>query len=96
MRVQVVVALPGGQDVATVDLAEGSTLAEALAAARVAERHPGLSLVAVGVWGRRCDPNQVLREADRVEVYRPLRADAKAIRRQRAGVRTSTRSRSAP
>ncbi len=96
MRVQVVVALPGGQDVATVDLAEGATLAEALAAARVAERHPGLSLAAVGVWGRRRDPGQVLREADRVEVYRPLRADAKAIRRQRAGVRTSTRSRSAP
>jgi uncharacterized protein len=96
MRVLVVVALPEGQDITAVDVAEGSTLAEAITAARVAERHPGLSLASVGVWGRRRDAGHVLREGDRVEVYRPLRADAKAMRRERAGVRTSTRSRNAP
>jgi putative ubiquitin-RnfH superfamily antitoxin RatB of RatAB toxin-antitoxin module len=96
MRVLVVVALPGGQDLVEVGLAEGASIAQALAAARVGERHPGLPLDRVGVWGRRRDPGFVLREGDRVEVYRPVRADAKAMRRARAGLRTAPRSRSVP
>jgi len=96
MRVLVVVALPSGQEVVAVDLEEGASLAQALAAARVAERHPGLSLDRTGVWGRRRNPGFVLREGDRVEVYRPVRADAKAMRRARAGLSSATRSRSGP
>lgn len=96
MRVQVAVALPEGQDVVEVELEEGSSLARALQAARVVERHPGLALDIVGVWGRRRDPGSVLREGDRVEVYRPARADAKAMRRTRAGLRPAPRSRSEP
>jgi putative ubiquitin-RnfH superfamily antitoxin RatB of RatAB toxin-antitoxin module len=37
----------------------------------------------VGVWGRKARLNQVLRENDRVEVYRPLRVDPKVARRER-------------
>jgi putative ubiquitin-RnfH superfamily antitoxin RatB of RatAB toxin-antitoxin module len=37
----------------------------------------------VGVWGRRCTPDLVLREGDRVEVYRPLLVDPKVARRER-------------
>ena len=37
----------------------------------------------LGVWGRRCAPEQVLREGDRVEVYRPLLVDPKVARRER-------------
>jgi hypothetical protein len=85
MRVLVVVALPEGQDVVEVQLEEGASLARALAAAGVSERHPGIALDRVGVWGRRRDPAFVLREGDRVEVYRPVRADAKAMRVARAG-----------
>ena len=96
IRVRVVVALAQGQDVVAVDLRPGSTVAEALVAARVAERHPGLALDRLGVWGRRREPGHALRDGDRVEVYRAIRADAKQMRRARAGLRTSTRSRSAP
>jgi putative ubiquitin-RnfH superfamily antitoxin RatB of RatAB toxin-antitoxin module len=96
MRVLVVVALPGLQEVVALDLEEGATVAEALAAAHVALRHPGVAVDSVGVWGRRREPDAVLREGDRVEVYRPVRADAKAMRRARAGLRTSTRSRNGP
>ena len=96
MRVLVAVALPEGQEVVAVDLEEGATIARALEAARVAVRHPGIALDRVGIWGRRRDPGTPLREGDRVEVYRPLRADAKAMRRARAGVRSATRSRSGP
>jgi hypothetical protein len=96
MRVLVAVAMPEGQDVAEVDLHEGATVADALAAARVDERHPGLALDRVGVWGRSREAGCRLREGDRVEVYRPISADAKALRRARAGVNSATRSRSAP
>jgi putative ubiquitin-RnfH superfamily antitoxin RatB of RatAB toxin-antitoxin module len=96
MRVLVVVALPEAQDVVEVELEEGACLAQALVAARVAERHPGLPLDRAGVWGRCRGPDFVLREADRVEIYRGVRADAKAMRRARAGLNPSTRSRSGP
>lgn len=96
MRVLVVVAFPEGQEVVAIDLEEGATVGDALAAARLRERHPELSFTRVGVWGRRRGLDAVVRDGDRVEVYRALRADAKAMRRTRAGLRPSTRSRSGP
>lgn len=96
MRVLVVVAIPEGQDLVEVELEEGASLARALEVARVAERHPGLALGRTGVWGRARGPAFALREGDRVEVYRPVRADAKAMRRARAGIKPGPRSRSAP
>lgn len=59
----------------------GSTLADALAAARAhfdLPEHP-----VAGVWGRKQSLNHGLREGDRVEVYRPLGVDPKVARRQR-------------
>ncbi|HEX4331416.1 MAG TPA: RnfH family protein [Usitatibacter sp.] len=98
MRVTVAVALPGRQEVVPVELAEGATVADALAAAALGARFPGEDLAAldVGVWGSRVGRDAALREGDRVEVYRPLRADPKEMRRKRARPRTSTRSRSGP
>jgi hypothetical protein len=40
--------------------------------------------VPFGVWGKRVTPDYVLREGDRVEIYRPLLADPKEARRRRA------------
>ena len=96
MRVTVVVALPDGQEVTAVELEAGATLARALEAAGVAGRHPGLALGRLGIWGRVRSAGTALRDGDRVEVYRPAHADAKALRRERAGLRTATRSRNAP
>ena len=92
VRVSVVMALPDRQEVIELELAEGATLADALEAAKVAERMPGWSAgqAAVGIWSRRRDPGTVLRDGDRVEVYRPLQADPKQMRRARARVRTSS------
>jgi uncharacterized protein len=38
----------------------------------------------VGIFGRVCDPGQLLADGDRVEIYRPLAADPKSARRARA------------
>ena len=79
------------------ELADGATVGDAIAAAALARRFPGLDVDAleVGVWSRPCDRSTPLRDGDRVELYRPLQADAKAQRRARARLRPSSpRSRS--
>jgi len=71
-------------DRVVLSLAPGATVADALQASGVLQRH-GLRLdgLAVGVWGRACAPELLLRERDRVEIYRPLQVDPKEARRQR-------------
>jgi putative ubiquitin-RnfH superfamily antitoxin RatB of RatAB toxin-antitoxin module len=98
LRVRVVVALPDRQEVVEVELADGATVRDALAAARVAQHHPGLSDAPVGIWSRRVGKDERVRDGDRVEIYRELRADAKAERRARARrlKPSSPRSRSGP
>ena len=84
LRVSVAVALPGRQEVIELELPEGSCLADAVAASRVLRRFPELRGAATGIWSRPCKEDARLREGDRVELYRPLVADAKQMRRARA------------
>lgn len=98
IRVSVAVALPGRQEVFDLELPQGATVSDAIEAARLGDRLPELDLsgVAFGIWSRPCSAGTALREGDRVEVYRPLVADAKAERRKRARLNpSSTRSRNA-
>jgi putative ubiquitin-RnfH superfamily antitoxin RatB of RatAB toxin-antitoxin module len=62
----------------------GATLADALDASGLLTRH-GLQKdqVRVGVWGKSREPETMLRDRDRIEIYRPLRVDPKEARRQR-------------
>ena len=46
----------------------------------------------LGLWGRKTTPEQVLREGDRVELYRPLRVDPKVARRERFASQGSKRA----
>ena len=97
LKVSVALALPGRQEVVALELPPGSTIADAIAAARLAERFRGIDLAAfsTGIWSRPRTPQTPLRDGDRVELYRPLQADAKSARRARARVKpSSTRSRS--
>jgi putative ubiquitin-RnfH superfamily antitoxin RatB of RatAB toxin-antitoxin module len=98
VKVSVAVALASRQEVIEVDLPEGSDIEAALAAACVRERWPELDLdrCEVGIWSRVSPRDARLREGDRVELYRPLAADAKAMRRERARLKPSTRSRNEP
>ncbi|HUL94450.1 MAG TPA: RnfH family protein [Usitatibacter sp.] len=98
MRISVAFALASRQEVVELSLAEGASVADAIRAARLAERFPGIDFdsLEAGVWNVRCARDAKLREGDRVELYRPLAADPKDQRRRRARPRTSPRSRSAP
>jgi hypothetical protein len=75
---------PGVTDLQVLVLAPGATLADAVQASGVVTRH-GLDAAALrlGVWGKPRPGDSLLRDRDRVEVYRPLTVDPKEARRQR-------------
>ena len=83
MRVSVAIAWPERQEVIDLDLPEGSTVADALARVQGVLPEARLAALRTGIWSRPCPPETRLREGDRVELYRPLIADAKAMRRAR-------------
>ena len=64
-------------------LPEGSTVRDAVLASGWPREANALEQADLGVWGRRCPADQVLREGDRVEVYRGLVVDPKVARRER-------------
>ena len=96
MRILVAAALAGRQEVIALELPEGATVGEAIARSGVAGRFPELAGAETGLWGRPVPPARVLREGDRVELYRPVSADAKSMRRERAALKPSRRSRTGP
>lgn len=77
---------PRANEVEVIDLRlpPGSTLADALLASGLAQRH-GLDVgtLLAGIWCKAKERATVLRERDRVEIYRPLLVDPKEARRQR-------------
>ena len=86
LRVSVVFSPRAGEvDEVELRLEPGATVADALRASGMPSRHPQFDLTAlpVGIWGAFCDRGDVLRDRDRVELYRPLRVDPKDARRQR-------------
>jgi len=76
---------PREVDEVRLELAPGATLADALRASGLLERH-GLTLdenLHVGIWAKAKPLDAPLREADRVEIWRGLKVDPKEARRQR-------------
>ena len=79
-------ALPHEQTLLSVDVAQGTTLADAVKISGMLERYPDIDLASnkVGIFGKLSKQDVVLRDKDRVEIYRPLLADPKEVRRKRA------------
>ena len=86
IRVEVAYARPDQQAVLLVELPAGATLEQAIIQSRILEQFPELDLktAKVGVFGKLGKLSATLRNGDRVEIYRPLIADPKAVRKQRA------------
>ncbi len=86
IRVEVVFAMPDRQELVSLEISAGSTLAMAISQSGISEMFEDfeVDLARVGIFGHKASPEQVLRDGDRVEIYRPLIADPKEVRRQRA------------
>jgi putative ubiquitin-RnfH superfamily antitoxin RatB of RatAB toxin-antitoxin module len=86
IKIEVVYARPERQDVVPLTLPAGSSVRQAIEASGLLVRHAEIDLgkVKVGIFGRLSKPDVTLRDRDRVEIYRPLIADPKEVRKQRA------------
>ncbi len=86
ITVEVAYAKPQEQVIIPVELPAGGTLMQAVEQSRLAERFPEIDLehLKAGIFGKLKKADQVLQAGDRVEVYRPLIADPKEVRKQRA------------
>jgi len=86
INIEVVYAQAQEQTLLRVALPVGVTVAEAIQACGVLEKHPEIDLAKnkLGIFGKLTKADAVLRDKDRVEIYRPLIADPKEVRRQRA------------
>ena len=95
IEVEVAWAEPSRQVMRRVSVPAGTTLREAVRAAGLhAETGEARGeTLDVGVFGRRLDPDTEVQAGDRVEIYRPLRADPKELRRIRARMQREGRGR---
>ncbi|QWT45610.1 RnfH family protein [Azospira inquinata] len=86
LNVEVVYARRERQELVRVQLPEGATVRQAVEASGLLEKHPELDLAQnkLGIFSKLSKPETVLRDRDRVEIYRPLIADPKEVRKQRA------------
>jgi putative ubiquitin-RnfH superfamily antitoxin RatB of RatAB toxin-antitoxin module len=86
IRIEVAYARPERQDVIRLTLPAGSTISQAIEASGLLQRYPDIDLAKtkVGIFGKLSRMDTALRERDRVEIYRPLIADPKEVRKQRA------------
>jgi len=86
INVEVVYALQQKQELVAVKLEEGATVRQAIEASGLLAKYPEIDLAKnkLGIFAKLAKADGVLRDKDRVEIYRPLIADPKEVRKQRA------------
>jgi uncharacterized protein len=86
VQVYVSYAVEQREFIRTMQVAQGTTIGQAIEQSGVLEAFPDINLATapVGIYAKKKTLDTVLRERDRVEIYRPLVADPKDSRRRRA------------
>lgn len=93
LNVEVVFAAKEAAEIVTLSMAIDALAIDALWASGLAARHREIDMrnPALGIFGKRVAPDTPLKDGDRIEIYRPLNTDPKALRR--ANVRPTRRGR---
>lgn len=91
LRVQLCHATPGNVLLRDLEVDAGTTIEQAIASSGLL---PDIDLehTPVGIFGKKKDRSTVLRDGDRIEVYRPLVADPEETRRRRAAKREARKA----
>jgi putative ubiquitin-RnfH superfamily antitoxin RatB of RatAB toxin-antitoxin module len=86
LNIEVVYALPEEQLLLRKTVPAGTTVVDAIRASGMLDKHPEIDLDKnkLGIFGKLTKADTVLRDKDRIEIYRPLIADPKEVRRKRA------------
>jgi putative ubiquitin-RnfH superfamily antitoxin RatB of RatAB toxin-antitoxin module len=85
LRVEVVYALLDNQRLIALQVEEGTTVRQAIERSGIRTGFPDIRLIRgnIGIFGKPVELDALLRDGDRVEIYRPLMADPKESRRRR-------------
>jgi uncharacterized protein len=86
ISVELIYIEPNSQNILELDLVKGSDIEQAIKRSGILERFPEIDLKVnkVGIFSQIQELDTVLNTGDRIEIYRPLLADPKEARRQRA------------
>jgi len=86
INVEVAFAIPDEQVIIPISIAEGTNVEEAIIQSGIKERFPQINLEKdkIGIFSKICKKDAKLRDKDRIEIYRPLIADPKEMRKLRA------------
>lgn len=87
ISIELAYALPAKQTLLSLSVPESSTVEQAIELSGILAMYPDIQLDQehkVGVWSRACKLSTELKEGDRIEIYRPLIADPKQVRKLRA------------
>ena len=86
INIEVVYALPHEQVLLRKFVPAGTTVAQAIQASGILDKYPEIDLAnnKLGIFGKLTHADVVLRDKDRIEIYRALIADPKEVRRKRA------------
>ncbi len=86
LQIEVVFGTPLSQKILVVMMDEGSTIEQTIQASGILSVFPeiDLSVNKVGIWNRTAKLSDTVVDLDRIEIYRPLIADPKEVRKRRA------------
>ncbi len=86
LTIEVAYARPDEQALVAITLPAGATVRDAIEQSGLRQRFPEIDVESqqVGIFGRLARLDDALRDGERVEIYRPLTADPKEMRRRRA------------
>lgn len=94
MHIEVAYALENKQTLLNIEVDAGTTLKQAIEISGLLTLYPQINLMKdkTGIFGKIAKLDTILREKDRVEIYRPLIADPKQVRKERAAQGKNMRS----
>ena len=86
IQVEVIYALPHEQKLLKVVVPQGTTLEGAIEVSGILNKYPDIDMSTnkVGIFSKLSKLDVVVRDKDRIEIFRPLIADPKEVRRKRA------------
>ena len=85
ITVEVIYALPNEQKLLSLQVKKGSNVADAIKESKIINEYPEIDINKnkIGIFSRIVDLKHILRHKDRIEIYRPLIADPKKMRRDK-------------
>ena len=86
LAIEVVYGTPIRQEIISCTVEPNTTIEQAILASGIVAEFPEIDLTInnVGIWNRVAKLTDIVKDLDRIEVYRPLLADPTEVRKRRA------------